>query len=104
MIIPCFISRFYCSFSLLPSEPKAGCVLQEAGECIYDQGGYFIVDGAEKVLITNQQQAFNTLYLKADNRTKGQYLLALSAAYLLTSRKVKRATFYYSAGRRTRFR
>ena len=38
-------------------------LLYEMGECRNDQGGYFIVDGAEKVLITRQEQAFNSVYV-----------------------------------------
>ncbi len=36
--------------------------LEEMGECRNDYGGYFIVRGAEKTLITRGEQAFNTLY------------------------------------------
>ena len=35
----------------------------EMGECRNDAGGYFIIDGAEKVLITRQEQAFNSIYI-----------------------------------------
>jgi DNA-directed RNA polymerase II subunit RPB2 len=38
--------------------------LEEMGECRNDYGGYFIVRGAEKVLITREEQAFNTLYVE----------------------------------------
>ena len=50
-------------FCVLHGKPKS--FLQEAGECPQDQGGYFIVDGSEKVLITRQEQAFNTLYVQS---------------------------------------
>lgn len=43
---------------------KPASFLKEAGECPQDQGGYFIVEGAEKILITRQEQAFNTLYVQ----------------------------------------
>ena len=36
--------------------------LEEMGECRNDYGGYFVVSGAEKVLITREEQAFNSLY------------------------------------------
>ena len=41
--------------------PKS--LLMEMGECRNDAGGYFIIDGAEKVLITRQEQAFNSVYI-----------------------------------------
>jgi DNA-directed RNA polymerase II subunit RPB2 len=37
--------------------------LEEMGECRNDYGGYFIVGGAEKVLICREEQAFNSLYV-----------------------------------------
>jgi len=37
-------------------------LLYELGECRNDQGGYFVVDGAEKVLIARQEQAFNSIF------------------------------------------
>ena len=56
--IPILLHSRYCLLHNKPAE-----FLQEVGECIYDYGGYFIIDGAEKVLITKQEQAFNTLYI-----------------------------------------
>jgi len=38
-------------------------LLWEMGECKNDQGGYFIIDGSEKLLITRQEQAFNSVYV-----------------------------------------
>ena len=38
-------------------------MLREMGECPADQGGYFIIDGAEKVLITRQEQALNSVFV-----------------------------------------
>jgi ribA/ribD-fused uncharacterized protein len=38
--------------------------LEEMGECRNDYGGYFIVRGAEKTLITRGEQAFNSLYVE----------------------------------------
>jgi DNA-directed RNA polymerase II subunit RPB2 len=37
--------------------------LREMGECYNDYGGYFVIGGAEKVLITREEQAFNSLYV-----------------------------------------
>ena len=35
----------------------------QMGESPLEHGGYFIIDGAEKLLITRQEQAFNSLYV-----------------------------------------
>ena len=47
---------------------KPASFLREAGECPQDQGGYFVVEGSEKVLITKQEQAFNTMYVQPQPR------------------------------------
>jgi DNA-directed RNA polymerase II subunit RPB2 len=58
--LPLLLHSRYC---ILHGKPES--FLREAGECPRDQGGYFIVDGAEKILITRQEQAFNTLYVQS---------------------------------------
>lgn len=56
--MPLMLHSRYCML-----HGKSSAVLEEMGECPQDQGGYFIVDGSEKVLITRQEGAFNTLYI-----------------------------------------
>lgn len=45
----------------------------EMGECIHDPGGYFIINGAEKVIVSQEKIADNKLYIfkvnKANNKT-----------------------------------
>ena len=38
--------------------------LSDFGECPYDQGGYFIVKGKEKVMISQEKKVNNILYIK----------------------------------------
>lgn len=61
--IPICLHSRYC---ILHGKPSS--FLKEAGECPQDQGGYFIVDGSEKILVTRQEQAFNTFYVTPSPR------------------------------------
>ena len=85
--IPIMLHSRYC---ILHNKPKE--FLREAGECPYDNGGYFIVDGAEKILITRQEQAFNTLYVTPQNDPKVSVYASISCLSAET-RQVKRIAF-----------
>ena len=37
--------------------------MPDLGECPYDQGGYFVVNGSEKVLIAQERMANNHVYV-----------------------------------------
>ena len=41
--------------------------LSEFGECPYDQGGYFIINGNEKVMISQETKINNILYINKDS-------------------------------------
>jgi DNA-directed RNA polymerase II subunit RPB2 len=88
--IPIMLHSRFCVLHKKPAE-----FLREAGECIYDQGGYFIVDGSEKILITKQEQAFNTLYIKEQIRDPKIHTFASISCLNPVSRLVKRVTFFY---------
>lgn len=38
-------------------------IRREMGECPYDQGGYFIVDGKEKIIVAQERIALNKLFI-----------------------------------------
>ena len=38
------------------------------GECIYDHGGYFIIDGKEKVMISQEKMVLNRFYVSLDGK------------------------------------
>jgi DNA-directed RNA polymerase II subunit RPB2 len=86
--IPIMIHSRYC---LLHGKPQV--FLKEAGECQYDNGGYFIVEGSEKVLITHQQQAFNTLYVTPQERDPKIAIFSSISCLNPTTRRVKRVAF-----------
>jgi DNA-directed RNA polymerase II subunit RPB2 len=86
--MPIMLHSRYC---LLNGKPEAW--LKEAGECIYDYGGYFIVDGSEKVLITRQEQAFNTLYIQNQDREPQIATYATISCLSPQTQQVKRVAF-----------
>ncbi|KNX50206.2 DNA-directed RNA polymerase II subunit RPB2 [Cryptococcus deuterogattii R265] len=49
------------NFCLLHGLPDDQC--HEIGECPYDQGGYFIISGSEKVLIAQERMATNHVFV-----------------------------------------
>ena len=85
--LPIMLHSRYC---ILHNKPKE--FLREVGECPYDNGGYFIVDGAEKILITRQEQAFNTLYITPQTDPKVAVYASISCLSAET-RQVKRMAF-----------
>ena len=85
--IPIMLHSRYC---ILHNKSKE--FLKEAGECPYDHGGYFIVEGAEKVLISRQEQAFNTLYITPQNDPKISVYASIECLSAKT-RQVKRVSF-----------
>jgi len=55
--IPLMLKSSLCYLSDMTSEQ-----LYEAGECKFELGGYFIIGGAEKVLLTQESQGANMFY------------------------------------------
>ena len=88
--IPIMLHSRYC---LLHDKPNI--FLKEVGECPYDYGGYFIIDGSEKVLITRQEQAFNTLYVTKQERDPKVEIYASIQCLNPESRQVKRIAFNF---------
>ena len=56
--IPIMIQSNICVLNNATPQMK-----QEMGECPYDQGGYFIIDGQERVIVSHERKAENKLYI-----------------------------------------
>jgi DNA-directed RNA polymerase II subunit RPB2 len=63
--LPILLRSRLCSLGVKASDVS----MKEKGESPFEHGGYFIIDGAEKILITRQEQAFNSLYVARKNPT-----------------------------------
>ncbi|KAK4799955.1 hypothetical protein SAY86_025320 [Trapa natans] len=56
--IPVMLRSSYCTLY-----GKSEKELTELGECPYDEGGYFIINGSEKVLIAQEKMSTNHVYV-----------------------------------------
>ena len=86
--IPVMLHSKACLLNNKPDE-----FLRSVGECPYDQGGYFIISGSEKVLITHQEQAFNTLYIQNQEADPKITTYASISCLSPETRQVRRVTF-----------
>ncbi|KAJ9539991.1 hypothetical protein OSB04_026497 [Centaurea solstitialis] len=56
--VPIMLRSSYCTLF-----QKSETDLTELGECPYDEGGYFIINGSEKVLIAQEKMSTNHVYV-----------------------------------------
>lgn len=59
----------FCHLSNLSKQQ----IVNDARECRYDQGGYFIVNGSEKVLIAQERMANNIVLVFKVGKTTAKY-------------------------------
>jgi len=55
--VPIMLRSLFCVLS-----DKDDADLSDLGECIYDQGGYFVINGSEKVMIAQERLSNNHVY------------------------------------------
>ena len=55
--VPIMLRSLFCVLS-----NKSDAELSDLGECIYDQGGYFVINGSEKVIIAQERLSNNHVY------------------------------------------
>lgn len=67
--VPVMLRSNYCSLKLGGDSHDRPLV--ELGECVYDQGGYFVINGGEKVLVAQERMSGNHVYIFSG---KGKYV------------------------------
>lgn len=55
--IPVMVRSTYCRLKSLTDKDRV-----RFGECVFDQGGYFVINGSEKVVVAQERQAYNRVY------------------------------------------
>ena len=66
--IPIMLHSQYC---VLYNKPEK--LLTEMGECPYDQGGYFIINGKEKVIVSQEKGSENNVYINKTSNPLYEY-------------------------------
>ena len=66
--IPIMVGSKACILSTKTNHRKI-----EYEECEYDEGGYFIINGTEKVIICQERQAENKIYVFHNSKTQSKY-------------------------------
>lgn len=52
---------------------KDNQTLKDYEECIYDRGGYFIINGSEKVIVSQERIAENKVFVFKNNKSQNKY-------------------------------
>jgi DNA-directed RNA polymerase II subunit RPB2 len=71
--VPIMVRSSYCSL-----KDKTELERIQFKECSFDQGGYFIINGGEKVLVAQEKMANNFVYV-FEKKITGQRLSSWSA-------------------------
>ena len=81
--IPIMLRSTYCLLNQLTDRD-----LTELNECPLDPGGYFIINGSEKVLIAQEKMATNTVYVFKKKDSKYSYTAEIRSYIENSSRPV----------------
>jgi len=80
--VPIMLRSIYC----ILSENDVG-QLAQLGECEYDQGGYFIINGSEKVILAQEKMGTNHVYVfKKAQPHKYQYVAEIRSTLEIGNR------------------
>lgn len=85
--VPIMVRSHYCTLADKLGTPDEERELTQLGECPKDQGGYFIINGSEKVLVAQEKMSTNHVYVfKKAQPTKFPYVAEIRSALEYGSR------------------
>jgi len=67
--VPIMLHSSLCTLDKISKEG-----LKKFGECPYDQGGYFVIDGREKVCVSRERKSENVLYINKSSHPDYRYM------------------------------
>lgn len=85
--IPIMLKSKYCVLS-----SQTGQSMSDLGECEYEKGGYFIVKGAEKVLVCQERKCENKLLAFHQNKTQSAYCNSVEISSVPLTQSFVRST------------
>jgi DNA-directed RNA polymerase II subunit RPB2 len=74
-MIPIMVRSNYCILAAKSEQERV-----EEGECTYDQGGYFIIEGGEKVIVAQEKMADNFVYVFKAKPPKHSWVAEIRSA------------------------
>ena len=62
--------------------------IHKTEECIYDKGGYFIINGSEKVIVSQERRAENRIFVCKNNKAQHKYSLIAEINSMISGKVV----------------
>ena len=62
--------------------------IRQTEECLYDKGGYFIINGSEKVIVSQERRAENKIFVCKNNKAQSKFSMVCEINSMLTSKVV----------------
>jgi DNA-directed RNA polymerase II subunit RPB2 len=70
--LPVMLGSQLCTLQTTPRLPY-----DRMGECPFDRGGYFVINGSEKAVVTQERSAYNRVCCHRGNKTMTKYLYSV---------------------------
>ncbi len=86
--IPIMLRSSFCLLARCNSDEE----LNQVGECHVDQGGYFVINGSEKVLLAQERMSANQVFVFTKNQSKYSHVAEIRSYAELSNRPATSCT------------